>query len=292
MSRINVCLACDNNYATLAGVSISSILKNSNFDDNLHFYILENNVASSNKQKIEALKKIKECEIVFVDVQNKERFENLYLPEKKGYLSISAYYRFLMSSLFPDLEKILYIDCDVIATTSLRELFDTNLTEFYAGMIKDTSCEANQKRLGLKTDEIYYNSGVLLANLKKWREDGIEKRLFDSLDEGLDDQDLLNIILKEKIKPMDETWNYQGKAKNYKEKTPPKLIHFITAYKPWRTGSKQSFNKEYFKALKGTPFDNFYDQYLRQFMVNIHKDRKFVHICFLGMKTRLRYKNA
>ena len=131
-----------------------------------------------------------------------------------------------------------------------------------------------------------------MANLKKWREDNIEQKLFDTLGDGLDDQDILNIVLKGKILSMPETWNYQGKAKNYKEKTPPNIIHFITAYKPWRTGSKKSFNKEHFKALKGTPWDSFYDQYLRQFMLNVHKDRLFIHFCLWGMKTRIRYVKA
>ena len=101
---------------------------------------------------------------------------------------------------------------------------------------------------------------------------------------------ILNIVLKEKLLYVDKTYNYQGKAKKYKDKIPPKIIHFITAYKPWLTGSKQSFNKEYFKALSLTPWNNFYDQYLRQFLLNIHKDRKFIHFCFCGLKTRMRYK--
>ena len=179
-----------------------------------------------------------------------------------------------MPSLFKDVDKILYIDCDVIATASLAEFFNTDLTGKLAAVIKDTSCETNQKILGFKPDEIYFNSGVMLVNLEKFRQDGIEKKLFEVSAEGYDDQDSLNIVLKNQTVIVDDTWNWQGKAKNYKEKVPPKLIHFITAYKPHLTGLKTSFNKEYFKALKGTPWDNFYDQHLRRFLPVIHKDRK------------------
>lgn len=290
MNNINICLACDDNYAPLCGVAMASVLKNSNDDEFISFYILDNNIKQSSKDKINKLKKIRECNINFIDIKSKEKFENLYLPEKKGYLSIVSYYRFLMPDLFPELDKILYIDCDVIATSSLAPFYNTDITSYYAAMIKDTSNEENKKRLNFLENEVYCNSGVLLANLKKWREDQIQQKLFDQLGDGLDDQDIINIVLKNNIFLMDETWNYQGKAKDYKEKNPPKLIHFITAYKPWRTGSKQSFNKEYFKALKGTPWDSFYSQYLKQYMPNIHKDRLYLHFCLWGLKTRIKIK--
>lgn len=291
MTEMNICLACDNTYAKYAGVAISALLKNSNPDDYFNFYILDNNISEKEKKNITSLKKFKNFNIEFVCVDN-SKFENLYLPPKKGYLSISAYYRFVMPSLFTNIDKILYIDCDVIATTSIKELYNTDITGKLAAVIKDTACEANQKRLGFEQKDIYFNSGVFLANLEEFRKQNIQNKLFETIKEGLDDQDILNIVLKGNIVFVDNTWNYQGKAKSYKEKTPPKLIHYITAYKPWLTGSKQSFNNEYFKALKGTPWDNFYEQHLRRFLPVIHKDRKFVHLCLWGIKTRVKYKNV
>ncbi len=284
----NICYACDDNYAPLAGVSIASFLKSSNCDENFNFYILDNEITQTNKEKIKTLKKIKECNIEFIRV-DKSKFENLYLPNKKGYLSISSYYRFVISDIFKDIDKILYVDCDVIATTSIADFYNTDLTNYYAAVIEDTSCLENQHRLGFEENEIYFNAGVLLINLDLWRESNISTKLFETISEGLDDQDILNIILKGKKILVDNKWNWQGKAKNYKEKTPPALIHFITAYKPWITGSKLGFNNEYFKALKLTPWNNFYDQNIRRFFPIIHKDRKFIHICFLGVKTRIKY---
>ena len=52
-------------------------------------------------------------------------------------------------------------------------------------------------------------------NLKKWREDNLEQTLFNTIDEGLDDQDILNIAMKGKIKTLEPKWNWQGKAKYY-----------------------------------------------------------------------------
>ena len=287
-NKINICLACDNRYAPLAGVSIASFLKNANEDEFINFYILDNNISIENKKKIMSLKWIKNCSIEFIQV-DKSKFENLYLPNKKGYLSISAYYRFVISDIFKNLDRILYVDCDVIATSSVNEFYNMDFNDMYVAVIKDTACEENQRRLGFDSSEIYFNSGVMLINLQLWRKNEISTLLFNKINEGLDDQDILNIVLKGKKNFVDDKWNWQGKAKNYKEKVYPNLIHFITAYKPWVTGSKQGFNNEYFKALKLTPWDNAYEQLLRRFFPVFHKDRKFIHICFCGIKTRIRY---
>lgn len=285
---LNICYACDNNYAPLAGVSIASFLKNATDDESFNFYILDNEISNENKKKIQSLKWIKNCTIEFIKV-DKAKFENLYLPNKKGYLSISSYYRFVISDIFKNLDKILYVDCDVIATQSIWDFYSIDLHDNYAGVIKDTSCKENQERLGFDENEIYFNAGVLLINLELWRKNDISSKLFNTINEGLDDQDILNIVLKGRKLIVDNKWNWQGKAKHYKEKTPPPLIHFITAYKPWVTGSKHNFNNEYFKALSLTPWNNFYDQNLKRFLPIFHKDRKYIHFCFCGIKTRIKY---
>ena len=285
----NVCLACDDNYAKYAGVTIASFLKNATDDEFFNFYILDNQISSKNKKKINSLKNIKDCNIEFKKI-DKNKFENFYLPKKKGYLSISSYFRFLIPNLLQDIDRILYVDCDVIATTSVWELYNINLDNKYAAVVKDTSCDENKKRLNFGEDDIYFNAGVILINLEQWRKNNIGEKLFLTVGEGLDDQDILNIVLKGTTLLVNDKWNWQGKAKHYEEKEFPNLIHFITAYKPWLTGSKQGFNNEYFKALALTPWNNWYDQHIRRFLPVIHKDRKYIHFCFCGLKTRLCYK--
>ena len=76
MSRINICFACDDNYAKLCGVSIASILNNAKDSDELNFYILDYHISEKNKAKFEHLKKIKDCEINFFKIDD-ERFKNL-----------------------------------------------------------------------------------------------------------------------------------------------------------------------------------------------------------------------
>ena len=287
--QIHVCFASDNNYAFLCGAAIASILKNADKNDFINVYILNNNISEKNKKKLLTLENLHDSKINFVQVENSSIFDNAFCLKNKGYLSKSAYLRFLIPSAFKNLDKIIYFDCDIIATSSLSEFFNTDISDYYAAMIKDTSCEENQKRLNFKANETYYNSGVLLINLKKWKDDNIEQKLINHLQDGLDDQDIINIVLKNHIKEVDETWNYQKKAKNYAGTDLPKIIHFITAFKPYFTGSKESFNKQYFLAIKNTAFDSFYTQHLRKFCLNVKKQRNNINISIWGLKTRIKF---
>jgi lipopolysaccharide biosynthesis glycosyltransferase len=81
MIKINVCLACDDNYSKYAGVVIASILANSAPSDNLHFYILDGGIKEENKTKINELKSIKNCEINFVNIDESlfENYKNIKL---------------------------------------------------------------------------------------------------------------------------------------------------------------------------------------------------------------------
>ena len=118
MKEYNICLSCDNNYAQYAGVVIASILLNSDDKSFFNFYILDGNIEQENKDKIEKLKEIKDFNLNFISID-----ENLFEVYKKigthSYISLSAYYRLKLASLLPKIDKVLYLDCDVIINSNL-----------------------------------------------------------------------------------------------------------------------------------------------------------------------------
>ena len=117
MSRINVSLACDNNYAKYAGVVIASILANANKDDNLFFYILDGGISAEYKQQILSLKKIKDCEISFIAI-DETLFEDYKKVQTHFYITLPTYYRLKLPSLLPDIDRIIYFDCDFVICSS------------------------------------------------------------------------------------------------------------------------------------------------------------------------------
>lgn len=254
MNNINVCISCDDNYSKYAGVVIASILSNANKTDTLSFYILDGGISDKRKQEILSLKTIKDCEIKFIDI-DVSLFEDYKQIKTHTYLTLPAYYRLKLASLLPNISKIIYLDCDVIVTTSLTNLFNVDVTNFAFAAVKDIN-----KRM-LKKNPNYVNSGVLLLNLDYWRKENIEEKLLNFTKENIDniktgDQEVLNRCLFGKIKVIEDEWNVQSSnftnRSSYTNK--PKIIHFVARNKPWSKKSFSYHKNEYFKYLQLTPW--------------------------------------
>ena len=256
MDKINVCVACDDNYSKHAGVLIASILTNSNPDDNLAFYILDGGISDIKKEEILTLKKIKDCEINFISVD-----ENNFSEYKKiktlSHISFVTFYRLKLPSMFPDLKKIIYFDCDMVACHSLKELFKTDISNYcIAGCL-----DIGVKRPFFKDKNGYVNAGMLVFNLEKMRELDIEGKFLKYLQTTTDklkyaDQDIINNTCKGLIYILEDEWNVQSSnftnRSSYTDK--PKIIHFIAKRKPWTYISYSYHRNIYFENLQKTPW--------------------------------------
>lgn len=251
VDEINICLSCDNDYAKYAGVTITSIVYNARKGDNLKFYILDNGIAEENKKKILS---ITNFPITFVPI-NKCDFEIYKHVKTHEYITLSAYSRLKLPSYLPDINTIIYLDCDTIVETTLRNLFDTNINEYLIAGVQDI------KKSKLRKNPVYVNSGVLLMNLQKMRELQIEKQFDDYAITNIDtitcgDQEIVNEVCKGKIKVIDPLWNVQTSSfptrSSYSEF--PNIIHYVSKHKPWEKKSV-SYNKHfYFKYLQKSPW--------------------------------------
>ena len=285
MHQINVCLAADENYAQHLGVVILSILKNANADDDLHFYILDNEISSGSKQKIEELKKIKDFSIEFTKI-NLEDFKNCPIPA--AYISIATYFRYMIPSLFPHLDKIIYLDCDVIVTRSLRELFETDISNYYIGGVEDVGFGYYRRVTKAYDLYFYINAGMLLINNKKWREDNIQAKLFNYTAENKNsllhgDQDVLNAVLHLKSKMLDFNWNVQDsfyrsadsdgspfRNSIIRTSKNPAILHFTGPQKPWNLTCIHPKSSLYVKYLLLSPWAETFDtsNYLQSLCVH------------------------
>lgn len=281
--NINICISSDNNYSRYAGVVISSVLLNAGENDFVKFYILDGGINNDNKEKILSLKNLKQCEINFINIE-----ENLFETYKNigthSYISLSTYYRLKLASILPEVDKILYLDCDVIVTESLSELFSTDISNYYAAGVIDTAMKSSGWVPELNGNK-YFNAGVLLFNLDKIRKDNIEKKFeeytkneFENIRVG--DQQIINVVCQGKIKEVDSKWNVQ--SSNFVNRSDytksPKIVHYIGRQKPWIFGSMNYWKNLYFETLKFTPWkidnkDNFKWTVLNQIMsiTNLYK---------------------
>lgn len=182
-------------------------------------------------------------EIVDVDSRIFDIREELHL-RLRDYYSEAIYYRLFIPSMFPELERAVYIDCDIVLVDDIAKLYFTDIGDNILGVVPDESipgvpafCEYIDKWVGVPKGK-YFNSGVLLMDLDRMRRERIEEKFLYLLrkynfDTVAPDQDYLNFLCRDRVHYLDYGWNKQP-DKNF---TPPvsklHLIHFNMFNKPW-----------------------------------------------------------
>ena len=234
--------------------------------DIIDFYILDGGLTQDDKLNIESLKKINNFNVHYIKI-NPDDFKICPLlkdiDEKHSdyHVTSAGYYRFKLPELLPELDKILYLDCDVIIRSSLKELFEYDLKNKSTTMVEDVDASKELERLGVKH---YYNSGVMLINLDYWRKNNIQEKLFEYVKNNSDkivwqDQDVLNAVLAGTIEPISDKWNYQYFLY---EKIEPKelndcvILHLAGRFKPWIMPFEHFIYDCYYYYLLMTPFKN------------------------------------
>ena len=248
---IYVAFTIDNNYWLYTLLTINSIVKNNQSNSPYHFYVIEDNLTDKNKQKMAKYVKRWHHEIEFIDVDTTivDGGENLYSKTKQHkHISRIAMARIFLPNLLPkNIKKVIYLDSDLITTKDLKQLYDVDISNYPVAMAKDITEVIDKKQLDnlakiSKTKRsTYYNDGVILMNLDYWRKYKITEQMVNymKVKKYLPkmDQDLINIMLKGKIKELKPHWNNQYCATNIKssedEAYKKGILHYTGADKPW-----------------------------------------------------------
>ena len=254
-TRINIVCATDDKYVPYCGVMLTSLFEN-NKDGNVDVYIMiDKPLQERNREKFAELANRYGTNISYC-VVDKQFLENFPLKgDGVDHWSIVTYYRLYAAELLPEtVDKVLYLDCDIIVDDSLRELFDMDWDGIAAGVVPDMCTEwtGYYERLGYDRSKGYFNAGVMLMNLDYWRKHGTGQQCLDWLADNYDkvfnnDQDVLNVVLADKKKTLPITYNYQIQlrmpyffntfSKGLKEEVlktrHPVIIHYAAELKPW-----------------------------------------------------------
>ena len=189
-------------------------------------------------------------------------------------ISMATYYRCMFSAILPDdVEKVLYLDCDIVALGDISEFWNTDLSGCGAACIEDIGKDEDERyeRLHYDRSYSYFNAGVLLINLDYWREHKVDKQCveyFQTYPERIlfNDQDLLNVVLHKDKVFVPLKWNMQDGFYRYgidkkvadwnsfrEELLHPVILHY-TNKKPWNYDSMHPLRSEYYKYLDMTPW--------------------------------------
>ena len=266
---MNIVMCSSDEYSIHCGTLIISILKNSLPDEKFNFYILESNISETHKNNLIQLSKIKPFDIHFIKIDEKI-FKNpsyaIDLNKMPG-LTIQTFYKYLIADVLKNIDRVLYMDVDIIVRNSLWDLYNTNLENNYIAAVTDSGHPdlINCLKSKLEVDN-YFNAGVVLYDLKKCRENNIPQKLFENHLELFNmnkitfvDQCVLNFTFNNKVKIIDNKYNVIWSRKPHKNLTKalkkPYIVHFTTPRKPWNMNFEHKYAKEYFKYLQYSTFN-------------------------------------
>lgn len=198
MQLIDIVMITDGNYVMPTCVAIASMYHNKRPTTTYHVHVFTHNVDAMGIDKIESMTRPGMNVSVIADYQ-------MPIDESKvnieRHVSTAALLKFYIPEILKDAHKALYIDSDILVQSDLSELWDTDISDAYAGVVKDTMSilgkHGHLKRLNYP-HEFYFNSGVLLLNLDKMRKDDMTQKLIDYRMNGINhfmDQDALNVVL-------------------------------------------------------------------------------------------------
>lgn len=254
---IEVCLCADDKYMMPAGVCITSIFE-SNKNEKIRVHLITEGISLENKAKLQTTAD-KYNQLIEIHTVDADVFNEFPIADR---FSKAIYLRFMIPQILSgDIDKVLYLDCDIVCIDSLNELWKTDLKDSYCGVCLDcngddiiTRNRLNTYKVHVTWDDVFFNSGVLLFNMKQWRKNKLAHQLIEFIDKYKDvcslypDQDALNCLFAGNITLLPLRYNFQMSCMWKKQYIrlrrnlysyiddalkSPCLIHYTTSNKPW-----------------------------------------------------------
>lgn len=240
--EIPIFFAVDDGYCPFLAVAIQSLIDNSSAKNTYLIKILNTDISEENKEKIGKYKR-GNVDIEFVDLTNyiEKVKDKLYT---RDYYSKTTYFRLFLPNLYPQYDKVLYLDSDIVILDDIAKLYNTEMEDNLVAAAPDDIIQFNEvfqeyveKVVGVADHKRYFNAGILLMNLDEMRKFGFQEKFIYSLDRitfaVAQDQDYLNRLCKGRVKLFDRIWNRMPIADPKIKVEDVKLVHYNLAFKPW-----------------------------------------------------------
>lgn len=232
-----IVLAGNRNYTGQLETTIKSILYHNR---DVKIYILNQDIMPDWFRKPRKIASMLGSEIIDVKLPEQTVFQDW---KKQAHISSIAYARYFIPDYIQE-DTVLYLDCDLLINDKLDSLFEQDVREHYIAAIRDANGQG-------------FNTGVLLINNEKWRQEKLKERLIEQsivtmkeVEEGRfehfnGDQTIFNQVLQDDWLELGRAYNLQvghdivALYNNWQEhlafNDKPVVIHFTTYRKPWTT---------------------------------------------------------
>ena len=253
---MRIVLASDENTVGALGVCLKSIsLYNQAHRPTV--YVLSGDVSAASQQQLLAYSSKLKLDVVLLDVDT-GHLREIAAGLPRAHLTFGSLMRLTMASVLPpEVDKVLYIDVDTLVLRDLGTLYELELDGATLAALREPMTHLQD--LGVSSRS-YFNSGVMLLNLDRWRNQNVEERVLKVLSEHADklaywDQCALNITLAGQTASLPRTYNYifdPNQALRHFEL--PHILHYAGASKPWPNAANSPWGAMYFEMSADTPW--------------------------------------
>jgi lipopolysaccharide biosynthesis glycosyltransferase len=270
-----VCSA-DDRFAIALAVMVRSALDNLPANERLALFVIDGGIRSRTRERLLRSWDLGRLEVEWL----KPEASRLARMKVSGHVRLSTYYRLLISDLLPPkLSKVLYLDCDLVVEGSLAELWRTDVSRHPLAAVQDMIVPyvsspwglPDFRELGFVESTKYFNAGVLLVNLERWRADHVGEAAIRYAEDNYQrlrfwDQEALNAVLAGRWLELPLNWNLTILTRDFPppDKVPcspdeyetlvsgPRITHFLSSVKPWHPACLHPRTHVFFEYLDRT----------------------------------------
>lgn len=271
--HLQVVMASDSNYAEFVATFIVSVFRSNKSFNKITIHLLSCGIGKEVFDRIKRHVPENGGEIVKYEIQNLHDLLKVQVPDT---IAVSIYARLFLSSLLPQsLDRILYVDCDVVVKGDLLELWNVDFgTDWVAGVLDTLYSDETKTAVGISSNDYYVNSGILMINLKAWREHHVQEKFLCFLSEHdgkvvHHDQGIINAVCNGHKKIVPPKYNvmsafYSHPYKYIKERNnpfytsrelkeaidSPVMLHFTEGFygRPWVENCRHPMRKVFCEA--------------------------------------------
>lgn len=278
-------------YVPYAGVSLTSLFINNTDVDSITVFILGDGLSEYSKQLFVSLAKKFQRDVYFPDTEKMiMKFSEMGMIPYRG--TYSVYLRLFFQEMIGLTEgRVIYLDADTIVAGNLKKLLELNLNEKSIGMVIESIRDDYKTMIGMNPDSYYFNSGVILFDVKRWCKNDYSKKIIDHVknirSSYIGDQDFLNLICENDVYCLPLKYNFQplhsrysakeylkayGKKGYYSEEEINLSKDNVIIYHcyrwlgefPWNKGNLHPFNKVFDYYLYQSPWNEYKKQYAKK----------------------------
>jgi len=267
-NSIGIIVACDNHYVVLLAALLKSIEFHHKTNENIEVFIVEDGISKRNRKKLIASLNPEKMQLIWISMDEAIP-DNMSIPFDRSSYPKNIHTRIFIPHFIPErYDKIIYLDVDMILMRDISDLWNIDLGDQMMAAVMDPRLKVfsnswggilNYKELGFAPDTKYFNTGILVINNKKWREEDSAVTVVKCISDNekfanYPDQYGINIVMANRWVELDSRWN--SFADTICED--PFLIHFIGRKPMYKTyDNREEFKKIFFEHLNQTKWHNF-----------------------------------